>query len=229
MTQTSLHPWTLDPDEAIQLQEDLRECLVLAWDGRVVNTIGGVDINYVDDKARVAITVLTFPDMTPLTSITSDMQLVFPYIPGLLAFRVGPAILAAWEKLELKPDLIMIHGHGVAHPRGIGLASHVGLWINLPTIGIAKTRVYGCHYEAGSQVGDWSELLDERDTKHVIGAVLRTKVNAKPIYVSPGHLIDLMHSIQLVMACCHGFRLPEPIRMAHQLAIRTRYLTNDKL
>lgn len=131
---------------------------------------------------------------------------------------MGPAILAAWEKLTLKPDLILIHGHGIAHPRGLGLASHVGLWLNLPTIGTAKTRLYGCHSEAGSQVGEWSELLDEGDPKHVIGAVLRTQVNTKPVYVSQGHLIDLPHSVKFVMVCCRGYRMPEPIHAAHNIA-----------
>ena len=221
MTQPSLHPWTFDPYEAIQLQENLRKLLVLAWDGRVVNTIGGVEINTVRDMLRVTITVLTYPEMSPLIHASMDMPVEFPYIPGLLAFRVGPAILATWEKLTLKPDLLMLQGHGTAHPHGIGLASHMGLWLNLPSLGVAKTCLYGSHSKAGSQVGDWSEVLDEIDTKSVIGAVLCTRVNTKPIYVSPGHLIDLHHSIRFVLACCRGYRLPEPIRAGHKKAANT--------
>jgi deoxyribonuclease V len=221
MTQPSLHPWTLDPQEAIQLQENLRKLLVLAWDGRVVNTIGGVDISYTGDVANVAILVLAYPDMALLAGVSSHMRLVFPYIPGLLAFRVGPAIIATWERLTLKPDLLMLHGHGTAHPRGIGLASHMGLWLNLPSLGVAKTCLYGSHSKVGSQLGDWSEVLDEIDTKRVIGAVLCTQVNTKPIYVSPGHMIDLHHSVQIVLACCRGFRMPEPIRAGHKKAANT--------
>lgn len=218
MAELSLHAWTLNPDEAIQLQENFGKYLVLAWDGRVVNTIGGVDIKYTGDVACVVITVYTYPDMLQLDSVAFNAPLHHPYVPGLLAFRVGPAILVAWERLTLKPDLLMLHGHGTAHPRGFGLASHIGLWLDLPTVGIAKTCLYGTYSKVGSQVGDWSEILDEKDSTHMIGAVLRTRVITRPVFVSPGHLIDLHHSIQFVLACCRGFRIPEPIRAAHQKA-----------
>lgn len=218
MTKPSLHPWTLDPYEATKIQEELREHLVLVWDGKPVNSIGGVDIIFSGDIATVAVAVLAYPDMVPLVAVTSHEQLVFPYIPGLQAFRVGPAILADWEKLTHKPDLIIMHGHGTAHPRGIGLASHLGLWLEIPTVGVARSRLYGCHSDPGPQVGDMSELLDEGDTKQVIGAVLRTRMNTKPVFVSPGHLIDLNHSVKFVLTSCCGFRVPEPIRAAHKLA-----------
>ncbi len=116
---------------------------------------------------RAAIAVLSYPKLDRLGTVTGEAPQGLPYIPGLLAFRVGPAILAAWEKLKLKPDLILIHGHGTAHPRGLGLASHVGLWLNLPTIGVAKTRLYGSHSEPSSHLGEWSELLDEGVPKRV--------------------------------------------------------------
>jgi deoxyribonuclease V len=164
------------------------------------------------------VAVLNFPGLTNLISVSAETSQSFPYIAGYLAFREGPAILAAWEKLKLKPDLLLIHGHGIAHPRGIGLASHIGVWLNLPTIGITKTRLYGIHGEVGPQVGDWSKLVDEKQPDRAIGAVLRTCENIRPVYVSPGHLIDLEHSIEYVLACTRGCRIPEPLRAAHQAA-----------
>jgi deoxyribonuclease V len=218
MTKPFLHPWTLDPDEATQLQGGICKRLLLVWEDRTVDTIGGVDIKYSGDIATVAIAVLTYPDMVILASVTSHVQLVFPYISGLLVFRVGPAILATWEKLKIIPDLILMHGHGTAHPRGVGLASHLGLWLDLPTIGVAKTRLYGFSSDPAPQAGGLSELLDERDTTQVIGAVLRTRLNTKPVFVSPGHQIDLNHSVEFVLTSCRGFRFPEPIRAAHKQA-----------
>jgi deoxyribonuclease V len=126
--------------------------------------------------------------------------------------------LAAWEKLSLKPDLLLIHGQGNACPRGIGQASHVGLWINMPNLGVAKTLLCGCRTKPGLQVGEYTQLLDENQSKHVIGAVLRTQVNCRPVYVSAGHLIDLQHSIAFALACCQGYRLPELVRAAHRIA-----------
>ncbi len=231
----NVFPWTYDIDEAIQLQGNLQERLVLAWDNRTIGTIGGIDVSYTGAAVHAAIAVFRYPDLTRIGIVTGKAPQGFPYIPGLLAFCVGPAILAAWDRLTLKPDLILIHGHGIAHPRGLGMASHVGLWLNLPTIGIAKTRLFGSHTEAGPNIGEWSELLDEGDPRHLIGAVLRTQVNTKPVFVSSGHLIDLPHAIRFVLACCSEYRMPEPIRAAHnvsikeQLQVSTKYKRSDIL
>jgi len=176
--------------------------------------VAGIDFTYSEAIVQAAISIFRYPALTHQTTVTGQVPEGFPYIPGLLAFRVGPAILKAWERLKLTPDLILIHGHGTAHPRSLGLASHVGLWLNLPTIGVAKTRLYGNHAEVGHQVGDWSELWDEKKPRHPIGAALRTQLDAKPIYVSPGHLIDLQHSIEFVLACCRNTRMPAPLRLA---------------
>jgi deoxyribonuclease V len=218
MIKTPLHHWTLDPNKAIQLQEDFAKNLIMVWDGRPVNTLAGIDVSYTQDSIHAAVAVLRYPDLSHLSTVFSEAPQGFPYMAGLLAFREGPAILAAWERLKHKPDLLLIHGHGTAHPRRFGLASHIGLWLNLPTIGIAKTRLYGFQAEVGPQVGDWSRLLDEKESDHVIGAVLRTCENANPIYVSPGHLIDLEHSTEFVLACSRGCRMPEPLRAAHLAA-----------
>ena len=211
-----LHPWDLSPEEAARVQSDLRERLILRWTGRPVTTIGGVDVSIQVEAARAAIVVLRYPDLTPLQGVTADAPLVFPYIPGLLAFREGPAVLAAWEKLYDRPDLLMFDGQGIAHPRGIGIASHMGLWLERPTIGAAKSRLYGRHMEVGPNRGDRADLLDKRGTS--IGTVLRTRASANPIYVSPGHLIDVQHATEFVLACTTSYRLPEPTRWAHRVA-----------
>jgi deoxyribonuclease V len=142
--------------------------------------------------------------------------LVFPYIPGLLAFREGPAILSAWNELKNKPDLLMFDGQGIAHPRGIGIASQMGLWLERPTIGVAKSRLYGRHEEVGPQRGDRADLFDK--SGHRIGTVLRTREKTNLLYVSPGHLIDVEQATQFVVNSLAGYRLPEPTRWAHKVA-----------
>ena len=219
MTRPELHAWTLDPEQAAQVQITLRARLVLTWPpGKTVATIGGVDVGLDQATAHAAIVVLSYPDLVPLEGATAESPLVFPYIPGLLAFREGPASLAAWEKLQHKPDLLMFDGQGIAHPRGIGIASQMGLWLECPSIGVAKSRLYGRHTPLGPKRGDWVELYDERDRRRVIGAVLRTRENVNPLYISPGHLIDLPMCIEFVLRCCTRYRLPEPTRWAHRVA-----------
>ena len=137
---TNLHSWDLSPEEAVRVQAELRNRLILHWYDRPIATVGCVDISIKTDIARAAIVICHFPDLSPLEAVTADAPLVFPYIPGLLAFREGPAVLAAWEKLRNKPDMLMFDGQGIAHPRGIGIASQMGLWLERPTIGVAKSR-----------------------------------------------------------------------------------------
>jgi deoxyribonuclease V len=213
---TKLHNWNLTPQEAMRIQAEMRERLVLRWDDLPVNTIGGVDVSIKDEFTRAAIVVLRYPELTPLEAVVADAPLVFPYIPGLLAFREGPAVLAAWSQLQNKPDLLMFDGQGIAHPRGIGIASHMGLWLERPTIGVAKSRLYGRHTEVGPKRGDRADLLDK--SENVIGAVLRTREKTNVLYVSPGHLIDVEHATQYVLNCIAGYRLPEPTRWAHKVA-----------
>jgi deoxyribonuclease V len=211
-----LHPWDLSPGEAARVQKKLREHLILQWDGRPVATVGGVDISIKPETARAAIVVIRFPELTSVEAVTADAPLVFPYIPGLLAFREGPAVLAAWEMLDNKPDLLMFDGQGIAHPRGMGIASLMGLWLERPTIGVAKSRLYGKHDEVGAARGDRAELLDRQG--NVIGTVLRTRERTNPLYISPGHRIDVQHATEFVLACLTGYRLPEPTRWAHKIA-----------
>ena len=197
-------------------QAEMRDRLVLQWDGRPVRTIGGVDVSIKEEHTRAAIVVLRYPDLTPIEAALADTPLVFPYIPGLLAFREGPAVLAAWHKLQHQPDLLMFDGQGIAHPRGIGIASHMGLWLDRPTIGVAKSRLYGLHAEVGPKRGDRADLLDKNTT--IIGTVLRTREKTKVLYISPGHLMDVQHATQFVLSCVTTYRLPEPTRWAHKVA-----------
>ncbi|HSL44408.1 MAG TPA: deoxyribonuclease V [Anaerolineales bacterium] len=213
---TKLHDWNLPPKEAAQVQKELRERLVLTWDNRKVSTIGGVDISIKTETARAAIVVISYPDLKPIEGLIADAPLVFPYIPGLLAFREGPSVLAAWAELENKPDLLMFDGQGIAHPRGVGIAAQMGLWLERPTIGVAKSRLYGLHAEVGTERGARADLLDKNT--NLIGAVLRTREKTNPLYVSPGHLMGVEHAVQFVMDCCTTYRLPEPTRWAHKVA-----------
>jgi deoxyribonuclease V len=211
-----LHNWNLTPEEAVRIQKEFRERLILSWDDRPVTTIGGVDVSIKTEFTHAAIVVLRYPELTPIEAAVAEAPLVFPYIPGLLAFREGPAVLAAWNQLQNKPDLLMFDGQGIAHPRGVGIASHMGLWLERPSIGVAKSRLYGLHTEVGPARGDRVDLLDKNTNR--IGTVLRAREKTNPLYISPGHLIDVEHATQFVMNCLAGYRLPEPTRWAHKVA-----------
>ncbi|MGD9675957.1 MAG: deoxyribonuclease V [Candidatus Bipolaricaulia bacterium] len=213
-----LHPWTVTPRQAAGIQLELRVRLDLSWSERPVSTVAGIDVSVVRNLARAAVVVLGFPDLRPRASATAEMKNVFPYVPGLLSFREGPVILAAWEKLGAKPDLVLFDGHGTAHPRGMGIASHMGLWLDVPTIGVAKSRLCGVAMEPGSHRGAVADLLDEADPRRVLGAVVRTKDATHPVFVSPGHRIDLVHAVEFVLRCVGSHRLPEPTRWAHHVA-----------
>jgi deoxyribonuclease V len=213
-----LHPWDLEPGQAIKVQAKLQERLVLAWDGREITTVGGVDVSVKGNLARAAIVVLRYPQITPLEGATAETPVRFPYIPGLLAFREGPVVLAAWEQLQSKPDLLMFDGQGIAHPRGMGIAAHMGLWLERPSIGVAKSRLYGRHDDVGRTRGEGAELRDPRHAGNVIGVVLRTRTDVKPVYVSPGHMMDVPQAAAYTLGCCTRYRLPEPTRWAHRVA-----------
>ena len=217
-----LHSWHLDPQQAIEVQRELRERLVLAWDGREVTMVGGVDVSVKAGLARAAIVVLRYPDLAPVTTATAEMPVPFPYIPGLLTFREGPVVLEAWKRLRVDPDLLLFDGQGIAHPRGIGLAAHMGLWLGCPSIGVAKTWLYGEHDEPGRLKGQAAELRSPREAGTVIGAVVRTRTGVKPVYVSPGHLIDVPKAIEYALGCCTRYRLPETTRGAHRLCAQAR-------
>ena len=212
------HAWTLTPKEAMRVQSSLSERLVHTWDARDVLTIGGVDVSVKDGVSRAAIVILSFPDLVPVEESRAEAPPPFPYVPGLLTFREGPVILEAWSNLMQRPDLILFDGQGIAHPRHMGIAAHMGLWLGIPTIGCAKSRLYGYHEDPGREKGDSTDLRDKRDKGRVIGSVLRTRTNVKPLFISPGHMIDVNHAVGFTLACCERYRLPEPTRWAHRIA-----------
>jgi len=211
------HPWNVTPRKAVEIQEYLRSKVIQVNTFERVDKIAGVDISLPKDSdlARAAVIVLKFPTFELLEQQTASVRVEFPYIPGLLAFREAPAILIAMKQLTLLPDLIMVDGQGLAHPRKMGIASHLGLILNLPTIGCGKTRLCGHHESLGREAGSYTYLFDNGE---VIGAAVRTKKDTNPVYVSIGHKIDLVTAVRFVLKCCQGYRLPTPIRMAHHLA-----------
>ena len=217
----SLHPWKVAPAEAMEIQQQLRERISRESTLTTVHTIAGVDVGFKGNIAKAAVVVLNYPELAPLDQSVAELEVEFPYIPGLLAFREAPPILAAFEKLQTEPDLIIFDGQGLAHPRRMGIASHVGVILDLPSIGCAKSRLYGIHEEPGPEKGSYTYLYDGDE---VIGAVVRTRTDVKPLYVSIGHKIDLETAIQYVLNCCRGYRLPEPTRYAHRAAAGERLL-----
>jgi len=209
----SLHSWNVSIEEAIQIQEDLRKHIILEKTTEV-RAVGGADVAYSKDRNFLfgAIAILSFPELEPLETTTAHGEVRFPYIPGLFAFREGPVLLKAFEKLKIKPDVMIFDGQGIAHPRGIGLAAHIGLWLDLPSIGCTKTPLLNDFLWPGPSKGSYESI--RREGKEV-GVVLRTKDRVKPIFISPGHRIDLQTSIQIILATCPRFRIPEPLRRAH--------------
>ncbi|MEJ2658902.1 MAG: deoxyribonuclease V, partial [Desulfobacterales bacterium] len=165
--------------------------------------------------ACAAVVVLTFPGLEVVARATATQDIAFPYIPGLLTFREGPAILDALGRLDHEPGLLIFDGHGIAHPRRLGIASHIGLVCDLPSIGCAKSRLCGQYQEPGMERGSHIPLIDHGEA---IGAIVRTRTGVKPVYVSIGHRMDLKTCIDVVLACCKEFRLPETTRKAHRLA-----------
>lgn len=211
------HPWDLSTTEAIELQKELAHKVVAqtTFDRAEVGTVAGVDVGLKGGLARAAVVVLDAASLEPVEWAVATAEIPFPYVPGLLTFREGPGVLAALEKLTTRPDVLLFDGHGRAHPRRIGLASHLGVILDQPTVGCAKSRLTGQYDEPGEEAGEWSPL---RDGDEVIGAVLRTRTGVRPVFVSTGHRVDLPTAIDLVLSCTQGYRLPETTRYAHALA-----------
>ena len=215
----NLHSWKVSVEKAIQIQKDLRNRIILKKTFFRVRTIGGGDVAYQKEGNFLfgAMVILSFPQMETLDVATARGKISFPYVPGLLSFREGPILIKTFQKLKIIPDVMIYDGQGIAHPRGIGLASHLGLWFDLPSIGCAKTPLLDEFASPGPLKG--SVEMIKKEGKEV-GAVLRTKDKVKPLFVSPGYRIDLPTSIRLVLESCQGFRIPEPLRRAHQISGR---------
>jgi len=217
MKVNKLHKWDVSLAEAKETQLKLAGEVATENEGINPHLIAGVDISSPDSRgiARGAVVVLGYPELTIVEVKLVEKEVTFPYIPGLLSFRECPLILAACEKLRNTPDLVLVDGQGIAHPRRLGLASHLGLFLDRPTIGCAKSILCGKHEPVGEEVSSYAELVDNGE---VIGAALRTKIGTRPIYVSIGHKVGLAAALNWVMKCCRGYRLPEPTRLAHLAA-----------
>ena len=207
-----LHSWDVDVQRAVQIQETLRQQLILKNIFSEIKTIGGADVSYSDgDHLLGTILVFAYPDLRLLHSSFAFGRISFPYTPGLLAFREGPILIEAFQKLAARPDVMIFEGQGIAHPRGFGMASHLGLWLDTPSIGCTKTPLVATEITVGSSKGQLQPILREGVE---VGAVVRTKTNVKPVFVSPGHKIDLATSVQIILETCRDVRLPEPLRRA---------------
>lgn len=213
----NLHSWQVTIPEAEGIQRSLASQVVRRNEVNAPGLIAGVDISPPDRRgmARGAVVVLRFPELEVVEHSVVQQRVGFPYVPGLLSFRETPLILAACERLTLTPDLFIADAQGIAHPRRLGLASHLGLLLDVPAIGCAKSILCGRHGELGEEPGSYTPLLDGDE---VIGAALRTKRGSSPVYVSIGHKVDLEAALHWVMACLRGYRLPEPTRLAHLAA-----------
>jgi deoxyribonuclease V len=235
------HRWKVTPGEGRAIQEELRE----KWEGEdrlgKVRTVAGLDASFVlrasqalgkrnsrstrlrdANRAIGCLVVYRFPEMEEIARASAVVRLNFPYIPGLLSFREIPALLAAVEKIKDTPDLLFCDAHGYAHPRRFGLASHLGVLLDRPTIGCAKSLLIGRHGALGAKAGSWVELVDEKAGGERIGAVLRTRDLVRPIYVSQGHRISLETAIRLTLAVSDGYRIPRPTREADHFASETK-------
>jgi len=214
---TPLHTWPNSTAEAKVIQEKFRSKVITSNQLQHVQTVAGIDIGFENNGniTRAAIAVLSFPELELVEQRVVRDKTRFPYVPGYLSFREVPAALIAFEKLKIIPDLLLCDGQGLAHPRRFGLACHLGLWTRIPSIGVAKSRLIGTHQDVGTEKGNWQSLMDEDE---IIGAVLRTRTNVSPLYVSIGHRVDLPTAIDYTLRCTTKYRLPETTRWAHKLA-----------
>jgi deoxyribonuclease V len=210
-----LHPWDLDAAAARALQRELAERVIVDRPLAPYETIGGADVSYNKHSPTLyaAVVVLRADTLEVIDRAGVVAEAKFPYVPGFLSFREAPPVIEAFEQLSVRPEVLMCDGQGIAHPRRLGLASHLGLWLEVPTIGCAKSHLFGEHEEPGPTRGQWSPMTDGDET---IGAVLRTRDRVKPLFVSPGHLCNLEGAIAAVLASTRGYRLPTTTRMAHQ-------------
>ncbi len=212
-----LHDWNLSPKSAVALQRELAPQLIsdtpIALDR--LKSVAGVDVSVRGKRSRAAVVVMTYPQLETIEIARAERETNFPYIPGLLAFREGPVILDALRQLRCQPDAFIFDGMGQIHPRKLGIAAHLGLWLHRPTVGCGKTHFIGDFVEPAAAKGSSSALIYRGET---IGAVLRTRATVKPVYVSVGHLADLASSVKFLLSATSRYRLPDPVRAAHNAA-----------
>jgi deoxyribonuclease V len=216
-----IHLWNLSVSVAIALQKELCRQVLLTPLMHKPQRVAGLDCAFSSDKKRIvaAVVVLELPDFQCVETAEAVLDVTFPYVPGLLSFREAPACLAAMRKLKTVPDVVLVDGQGIAHPRRLGLASHLGLFLDIPTIGCAKSRLIGEYGNLPSQKGAFVPLMDKNEH---IGFVVRSRKDVKLLFVSPGHKITHIEAVEVVLSCCSRYRLPEPARLAHQFVTRLR-------
>lgn len=216
-----VHYWKVTPQKAIRIQEELRERLRLRPPKAPFKTIAAADVSYeiAGDRLYAAVLLFSYPDLKVMECASAWGRVPFPYIPGLLTFREAPVLLKAFSKLKIRPGLMLMDGQGIAHPRSMGIAAHLGVLLDLPTIGCAKSRLLGQDGEPGPDQGSFIPLLDHGRT---VGMIVRTRTGVKPVYVSPGHKMDLGTSVEIILSLCRGYRIPEPLRQAHVFVNRLR-------
>ena len=217
-----IHPWQVTAHEAIAIQKRLRAQVITENTLGEVRYIAGADIATSKDspKAYAGVVVLSYPALEVVEERGLEDEVAFPYVPGLLAFREGPALIKVFEQLTTEPDAIVFDGQGLAHPRGMGIATHLGLVFDKPSIGCAKSLLFGRYQEPDHEKGAWADLRDPQG--HIIGAVLRSKPKTTPIFVSIGHRLDLPAAIRILIDCTRGVRIPEPTRLAHNFVTQLR-------
>ena len=203
--------WPGDLQGARKLQEILQKKVNIIPLKKEPKYIAGVDAAFLNNKVIGVACLYKYPEIHFIEEAYAVTEILFPYLPGFLSFREGPSIITALKGLKRKPDIILFDGQGIAHPKGLGIASHIGVLLNVPTIGCAKSRLVGTYKEPGPKKGTCSSLLYK---KEIVGVVLRTKDNVKPLFVSPGNRIDIQGSIEIVLACSQRYRIPEPLRRA---------------
>lgn len=222
------HTWNVSPQEAVAIQKELRDRVDLSPLGQTlthpIRTIAGADVslNRFETDIYAGIIVLSYPDLTPIAHSLVKSKTTFPYVPGLLSFREIPALMEAYEKLEHKPDVVMVDGQGVAHPRRLGIATHFGIVANVPTIGCAKSLLTGTFSEPGLEAGSRSPIYDRWNKTEIIGTALRSKNKTNPLIISAGYKITQEEAVDTVLSCLRGYRLPEPTRLAHELTNKFR-------
>jgi deoxyribonuclease V len=212
------HEWNISPAKAADIQKELAQKVIFSDNYGSIKYIAGIDVGFPLNKniARAAVVILDYANLRPVDYAVTEIPVGFPYIPGLLSFREIPVILKVFKKINVMPDIILCDGQGIAHPRRFGLASHLGIMLDIPAIGVAKSKLYGKFGPVPNIKGRWAALYDPDN--EIIGAVLRTRQHVKPLYISCGHRISLSSAIQIVMKCITRYRLPETSRYAHQLA-----------
>ena len=216
-----LHEWALAPEEAARLQRQLRARVVLMAPARPPQTVAGADVAIDTDREEgvAGVIVYRYPDLQEIERRWARQRISFPYIPGLLAFREIPLLLDAFAQLRTAPDIVLVDGQGIAHPRGLGIASHLGLWLECATIGCAKSLLVGEYEEPAPAAGSRTPLVFKGE---IVGAVVRTRDRVQPVFVSPGHRMDLDGAVRLVLDCCDGYRIPKPTRQADQFVAEVK-------